>query len=199
MINLNDNSLLENQGVSIFNGGNAGRVENVKVTIEPKDKDDQSKSPDAKIFFEDKFGKANMGYYFYSKNEMYDEARNTKNAQNKIIQLLSLAKAMVKEDFVFPDVAGKSVNEIEKILLGIIKQNEGATVNIFVAYGGGNYPSRYLTPRMFNYVERSTVEEKDSKLKPTSYDIMVKPEDNPTQSAAVGGQPASADVSSFWG
>lgn len=199
MINLNDNSLLENQGVSIFNAGNAGRVEGVKVTIEAKDPNDASKSPDAKIFFEDSMGKCNMGYYYFSKNEMYDEDRNNKNAQNKIIQLLSLAKAMVADDFVFPDVAGMSTNEIEKILLGVIKKHEGAKVNVFVAYGGGNYPSKYLTPRMFNYVEKASVKLEESKLKPSSYDIMVRPEDNPTQSNATGATTASGDVSSFWG
>lgn len=198
MINLNDNSLLENQGVSIFNAGNAGRVENVKVTIEPKAKDDESKSPDAKIFFEDSMGKCNMGYYFSSKNEMYDEEKNAKNAQNKIIQLLSLAKAMVADDFVFPDVAGMSNNDIEKVLLGVIKKHEGATVNVFVAYGGGNYPSKYLVPRMFNYVEKASVSATDSKLKASNYDIMVRPEENTTPASNQTGAPASTG-GSFWG
>lgn len=203
-INLNDNSILENQGSSIFNGGNAGRVENVIVTVEPKPADDESRSPDAKIFFEDGNGKMNLGFYHFTPNDTFDEKVNARMANDSIIRLLSIAKCLVPSDYQFPDVAGKSQKEIEKLLLGTIKKYEGGRVNVFAAYGTKNKPKRFMEPRRYGFVEKAGTSKEDSKLIATNTDLLVRPEaDNNIATNLNGGsQPSSNKGSettdSFW-
>ena len=54
MFNLNDKSF--DGGVAIFNGGNAGKVNNVQLTVERKKSTDPDSGPDYKVFYKDETG-----------------------------------------------------------------------------------------------------------------------------------------------
>ena len=85
-INLNDDSFNPAQGVAIFNGGNAGTVENVKVSLVKKSAEDKEMAPDYKIIFTDNNGAScNTPLWYVSKFANY----GTNDYRKKYIQIRS--------------------------------------------------------------------------------------------------------------
>jgi hypothetical protein len=70
MFNLNDEKEF-NTGVSILNGGNAGLVKDVTITVEKKQ--DTSNKPDYQLVVTDKQGSINEGFYYPTPNSAKDE------------------------------------------------------------------------------------------------------------------------------
>lgn len=171
MFNLNDNSLVGG-GAVVFNNGIAGKVENVKISVEKRSADQPESNPIYKVFFTDGNGaQMNQGFFYHKNNDMYSAEKNKANEGYLVGRILSIAKAVVAEDFVFPDVTGKTVNEIVDILFAIIKENcEGKLVNVFTTYGTKQKPSQYLGLRFFNSVESPNVSY--SRLTPKGDDMM---------------------------
>jgi hypothetical protein len=177
--NLNDNSLAGGGSV-IFNQGIAGKVDNVKIEVKKRATDEPDSYPDYKLVLtDDEGGTVNQGFYYHKDNDQYDAAKNEANAGYLIGRILSIAKAIVPNDFIFPNVEGKSTKEIVDILFKIIKENsDEKRVNAFVTYGTKTKPSQYLGLRFFNFVEAS--DSKYSRLKPTGNDMMERlVEDSP--------------------
>ena len=55
MYDLNDNGFDAKQGVTIFNGGVAGLVNDLKMSVYKKTKEDKENAPDYKVVFTDAF------------------------------------------------------------------------------------------------------------------------------------------------
>ena len=189
-LNLNENI---GGGLAIFNNGDAGRVDGVKLSIEKKDSDDTSNKPDYKILITDENGgSVNQGFYYPSQDD--DDARF-----NQLIgRILSIAKAVIPADFLFKDVAGMSRNEIVDYIFSVAKQFESRTlVNVFVNYGTVTKPSIYLSLRYFNFIERPDAAR--TGLTKRNTDVLVRPEqDAPKTDAGLGGAPAQ-DAIPGWG
>lgn len=184
--NLNDKSLVGGGSV-IFNQGIAGKVDDAKVSVTKRSMEDADNAPDYKLILTDNDGgTVNQGFYYHKDNDQYDQVKNQANAGYLIGRILSVAKAVVPEDFMFPNVDGKSPKEIVDILFTIIRENaEGKLVNAFVTYGTKTKPSLYLGLRFFNFVEPQDV--KYSRLKPTGNDMMERlVEDMPKSDSAAG-------------
>jgi hypothetical protein len=187
--NLNDNSLVGG-GSKVFNNGIAGKVENVKIDVEKRKSSDPDNQPDYKLLVTDGNDLTlNQGFYYHKDNEMNSEEKNEANKGYLVGRILSAAKAVVPEGFVFPDVEGKDVNEIVDILFRIIKENaDGKLVNVFATYGTKTKASTFLGLRYFNFIE--AVGTPKSRLVATGNDMMERiTEDAP----AASGAPAKAD------
>lgn len=170
--NLNDASF--GGGATVFNNGNTGKVENVKMSVTKKLSTDPDNAPDYKLIFTDvSGGQINQGFYYHKNNELYDEKRNKDLETWLVSRVLSAAKAVVPSDFSFPEVA--TSKEALDSLFKIIKENsDDKLVNTYVTYGTTNKPSQYLGLRYFNFVESVDVPANMSRLKPSNSDQMTK-------------------------
>ena len=170
MFNLNDKSF--DGGVAIFNGGNAGKVNNVTMTVEKKKATDPDNAPDFKVFFKDEAGSLiNQGFYYHKNNEMNSEQKNRDNEGYLVGRVLSIAKATVGKDYVFEQF--NTSKEAIDYLFKLINDNcEGKSYDVFVSYGTTAKPSQYLGLRYFNFVEAAGTT--PSRLTPTNTDQMVR-------------------------
>lgn len=186
--------------VSIFNNGNAGRVKNVKLSLEIKPKGEFSNSPDVKFWFEDQSGnKCNTGWYHFTKDESKDDATNMTRFKNNILTLLAIAKAMVPADFVFADSTGFNEKQAEDYLISVINDHKNATlVNVFVCYGYTGKPSQYIGTRKFNFIEKATVTDEATSLKAGPKDVMERIEATPQQAPTNGGSAGTPNAGGFW-
>lgn len=169
--NLNDNSLVGG-GSAVFNKGIAGKVTNVKIDVQKRRADEAENIPPYKLILTDESGASmNQGFFYHKDNDQYSEEKNSANAGYLVSRVLSAAKAVVPSDFVFPDVEGKTANEIVDILFKIIKENaEDKLVNVFTTYGSKSNPSKFMGLRYFNFIEAQDVSY--SRLSPTGNDMM---------------------------
>ncbi len=175
--NLNE---FDNNTVSVFNNGVAGKVENVSIDIEKRRADEPDTYPPYKLVVTDGSGATplNQGFYFSDEDT---EARQTQTIQ----RIKSIAKAVVPADFVYPTV--NSYKEAVDSLFKIIKEHApDKKVNVFTTYGyvGQQKAAKYLGLRMFNFIE--SPDEAYSRLKPSNTDIMERP---------VADEPKSDDTS----
>lgn len=172
MFNLNDASF--GGGVTVFNNGNAGKVESVRMSVVKKTATDPDNGPDYKLIFTDVTGgQVNQGFYYHKNNEMYDAKRNSDLETWLVSRVLSAAKAVVPSDYVFPEVSNSK--EALDSLFKIIKENcENKLVNAYVTYGTTSKPSQYLGLRYFNFVESADTPANMTRLKPSTNDMMTK-------------------------
>ena len=172
MFNLNDASF--GGGATVFNNGNTGKVENVKMSVTKKTAADPDNSPDFKLIFTDTTGgQINTGFYYHKDNEMADEKRNRDMEMWLVGRVHSAAKAVVPADFVFPDVT--TSKEALNSLFKIINDHAASTlVNVYVTYGTTAKPSQYLSTRYFNFVENASTPANMTRLKPSANDMMEK-------------------------
>ena len=170
--NLNDASF--GGGATVFNNGNTGKVENVRMSVLKKSSTDPDNSPDYKLIMTDVTGgQVNQGFYYHKNNELYDEKRNSDLETWLVSRVLSAAKAVVPVDFMFPEVANSK--EALDSLFKIIKDNcDDKMVNTYVTYGTTNKPSQYLGLRYFNFVESADTPANMTRLKPSNTDQMEK-------------------------
>jgi len=105
----------------IFNDGNAGVVENVRVRIDKKSTKDHDKSPDYKLVATDDKGEINEGFYYQEP----DAEGNTKGFDNYQAQkLIQLAKGVLGKDINFP-----VFNSPRETLDGVMKMVAPALMN----------------------------------------------------------------------
>lgn len=192
MFNLNDANF--GGGITVFNNGNAGKVEGVKMSVTKRSVEDPDNSPNYKLVFTDNAGGViNTGFYYHENNNSKTEKQNNDAATWLVSRVHSAAKAVVPANFVFPEV--KTAKEAVDSLFKIIKDNcEGKLVNVYVTYGTVSKPSKYLTTRYFNFVEAADTPANQTRLKPSNNDQMIKLEaDAPSE-----GQITQEPVKSSW-
>ena len=172
MFNLNDASF--GGGATVFNNGNTGKVENVKMSVTKKTAADPDNSPDFKLIFTDTTGgQINTGFYYHKDNEMADEKRNRDMETWLVSRVHSAAKAVVPADFEYPmyETSKEALNSLFKI----INDHAASTlVNVYVTYGTTAKPSQYLSTRYFNFVENASTPANMTRLKPSANDMMEK-------------------------
>lgn len=173
----------ENRTV-IFNNGIAGRVEDVRIEVSKKGAADADNVPDYRLTVTDSNGaQINQGFYYHKDNSMHSAEKNEANAGYLVDRVLSAARAVVPEDFVFPEVS-EDPNEILDVLFNIIRQNASdKTVTVYTTYGTKEKPSRFLGLRFFDFIEK-TGNTGYSRLNPRGNDQMERlVEDAPRESS----------------
>lgn len=168
MFDLNDDKTFGG-APAIFNGGEAGLVKDVTISVEKKDSSDSSNSPDYKLFVDDGTGKINQGFYYFTPNPQNDEEYNNKRQNQEISRVLHVAKAVMGEDYTFPEV--NSVKEAYDTLFKLVHDNAGTKkFNVYTTYGTTSRPSQYLGLRYFNFIEPAGLEK--SRLTSSNNDQM---------------------------
>ena len=144
-------------GTAIFNGGNAGLVKDVTISVTKRQVDEPENYPNYKLVVKDSAGaEISQGFYYFTPNPQKDEAYNEKRATQEVSRVLHLARAVMGADYNFPAEIG-SVQEAYDVLFKLVKDNaEGKKFNIFVTYGTTMRPSKYLGVRYFDYIEAAT-------------------------------------------
>lgn len=172
IFDLNSGILLNGGGTAIFNAGLAGKVENVEIEVKRKEESGPFSYSDYTLVVKDSTGASLNGLFSYHKNnDLYDKDKNIANQGYLLGRIQSIAQAVVPEGFVYPDVSGKTCNEIVDILFKIIRDNAtGKKVNVFVNYGTKTKPSQYMGLRFFNFIENPNTQK--SRLTPTGLDMM---------------------------
>ena len=165
--------------ITIFNNGIAGKVENVTVSVEKRKADEPDTYPDYKVVINDGSGSIPLTAGFNRVEE--SEVRQDQNFQ----RLKSVAKAVVPEGFVYPEV--NTYTEAIDTLMKVIKDHsEGKKVNVFTSYGYLAKPSKFLGLRYFNFIENPN--EQYSRLKASPTDVLERPtQDEPKVEAAQTG------------
>jgi len=159
-------------GITVFNNGVAGKVENVSITVEKRRADEPDSYPTYKLIVDDGSGSTPLNQGFYI-NESDDE-----NRQNMTFQRVkSIADSVVAEDFVYPEVNGYM--DAMSTLFKVIKENaDGKKVSVFTTYGYVDkdripHPSKYLGLRMFDFIQGPNTTYDKMKAKPA--DILERP------------------------
>ena len=170
MIDLNSK---EFKGNTYFNNGIAGKVNNVSIKIVTKEPN--TRQPDYQLVMEDTLGSINEGFYYPTPNPQWDTKRNDEYINRMIARLMYLGRAVMGQDYVFPEV--NTVKEAYDSVFGLISQNsEGKKFNVYVTYGTTNKPSKYLGLRFYDFIE--PVSNEVSILMPKASDMLerVKPD-----------------------
>lgn len=149
-LNLNDNTQFGG-GTAIFNGGDAGEVKDVTIRVERKGSDDHQNAPDFKLYVSDGAAEMNGGFYYPTKRDNKSAEENIAAAKREIGRVLSVAKAVMGDDYKFPEV--KTPKEAFDVLFKIIEDNsEGKKFRVFANYGTSFRPSSYLNLRYFDFI-----------------------------------------------
>lgn len=153
MLDLNGEDF-KSQSTVIFNNGEAGKVENVDISVEKKSPEMADNAPEYKVIFTDDAGASiNMGFYYPTPNEMYDEAKNESLAKLNVGRVVAIAKSVLGNDYVFPAV-GSNKEAIDVCMRLIAENCAGKKVNIFATYGSVGKPKTYLgVYKNFDFIE----------------------------------------------
>lgn len=181
MIDLNNSEEFVKE-FKIFNDGNAGVVENVKITIEPKSNNPiDDKRPNYRVVATDsKGGSINEGFYY---QEADSKAFNNYQAQ----RLIMLARGILGKDIQFP--IWNTPKETLDGVMSMIAPALNKLYRVAVCYGTTKNPDQYLNFKAFGSFIQPMSE--PNALTFTSSDCMVKMTPKPT--VITNNNPANVD------
>jgi len=194
MIDLNEGSFDQKQGKAIFNGGNAGIVNDTVITLVKKTNEDKETAPDYKITFTDEKGAScNTSLWYVTKDTQYADIEKQVQKQGKILK--HLAHAILGPDFKFPPFNGDTLKDSAKVMLdGVMTEirkglPRAGKFRMFSNYGTVDYPKGFIQPRSWvPFVESMSVSIDDTRLVEGDIDQMARKEkDTFTQPGSTGG------------
>ena len=173
MINLNSDSFKSKQ-VKVFNNGEAGKVRNVKVSVEKRQPDEPVNRPPYNVFYEDGTGaKLKQSWFYFKPKEGATEEKLARDQEILIGRLLTLAHSVCGADYQFEEA--RDINHAVDVIMAAIRENSReALVNIFVTYGNDYRASKYLEVRFFDFIESATTPDSGSRLRVKPNDVMVR-------------------------
>ena len=191
MYNLNDNGFDAKQGVTIFNGGVAGLVNDVKMSVYKKKPEDKENAPDYKITFTDSDGgECSSSYWYVTKATQY--STEDEQVRKQGISMKHVIHAIYGSAFDIPVNATNPKDFLDQSMKCIkdgFAANQGK-YRIFATYGTLNSTKQYIQPRSWvPFVESMSIDEISTRLKlaPTIDAIVRVEKDQPTLA------PANAD------
>lgn len=167
MYNLNDDGFNAKQGVTIFNDGNAGLVNDVKMSVYKKTKEDKENAPDYKVTFTDSNGgEVSSSYWYATKDTQYSTIEEQARKQGKSMK--HIIHAVYGASFEIPFIA-KSPKELLDMSMKCIKDGLSSSPSkfrIFATYGTLNSVKNYIQPRSWvPFVESMDTSEDATRLK----------------------------------
>ncbi len=192
-INLNDDSFNAVEGKAIFNGGNAGVVNDVKMTIHKKNSEDKEFAPDYKITFTDSNGgSCNMPFWYVTKETSWNTVEQLIQKQGKVLKHILHVALGPNAQLPVVNSAEAMLDEAMKLLRGALP-NLGA-VRIFANYGTNEYRKKYIQPRSWvPFMEAMNVSAETSVLKQSDLDGMTRLQEDGEESAALATSTADSD------
>lgn len=157
----------------VFNNANAGKVENVKLSVERREPG--TNKPHVQLVFQEANGsKVNSGIFINDKDATMSEEDYNTYLKNRVVRrIYEAAKAVIPENYVFPPT--NNLTETVDVLIDTINQFAPENpVNVYVTYGTKERPSKWLSPRFFNFIEKAGTPEAKSKLVPAGGDNIHK-------------------------
>lgn len=198
MIDLNSEDYNQKEGKAIFNEGNAGIVDNVRVSLVRRKPEDKETAPDYKVVFTDEKGaECNTSFWYVEKPTTYDTVEKLIQKQGKVLK--HLAHAILGDNFKFPPFANA-----KEMLDGIMKSLNGGlakagTFRIFANYGTKDYPKSFIQPRSWvPFMESSTVALDATRLKPGNIDQMTRKEEDKVDVGTDAGNASTDDDGDDW-
>ena len=174
MIDLNNDSFDQKQGKAVFNGGNAGAVDNTVITLEKKKAEDKETAPDYKIIFTDDKGAAcNTSLWYVTKETQYSSIEKQIQKQGKVLK--HLAHAIIGKNYTFPPF--DSAQAMLDGIMGEIRKAlpKAGKFRVFTNYGTTDYPKGFIQPRSWvPFMESMSVSADDSRLEAGDIDQMTR-------------------------
>lgn len=173
MINLNDEKF-DGGGNSgpIFNGGVAGIVENVTLSVEKKKADDHENAPDYKLMFTDENGATcNSSYWFITEATSFNTVDELILKQGKVLK--HVIHAIYGSDYELP--TWKTPEEMLNGAMKLIRDGLKAApkFRMFANYNVKSSPKQYIQPRSWvPFMEPMDVASEDSRLRVSDLDQM---------------------------
>tara|TARA_R110000850_G_scaffold104155_11_gene214449 strand:- start:2043 stop:2624 length:582 start_codon:yes stop_codon:yes gene_type:complete len=178
----------EFKGTSIFNGGIAGKVDDVTISVEKKKDDEPDTYPAYKVVIEDNAGgKINSGFYYFTPNSSKSDEDNSKLERLQVGRVLHIARAVMGNDYSFPNVT--TSKEAFDTLFKLVSDNAGGgKYNVFATYGTTSYPNKkgYLSLRYFNFIENAASPSGTLKAGPADLLEKIAPSEPVTTSSNTG-------------
>lgn len=166
MYDLNDNGFDAKQGVTIFNDGNAGLVNDVKMSVYKKTKEDKPNAPDYKIIFADKNGgECSTSYWYVTQDTQYSTIDEQVKKQGKSMKHIIHAVYGADHQIAFK---ASNAKELLDHAMKYIKDGlaNAGKFRIFATYGTLNATKKYIQPRSWvPFVESMSVDETSTRLK----------------------------------
>lgn len=162
MINLNDfKGTPSSEEFKFFNGGKAGRAENITLSAVKKTPEDAENAPDFNIIFTDPDGGWIKEGFYYPNDRSNDTG--IRIDLQKLVGMLHIVKPSTKEKEL-PQF--ENYKQAYDFLFKQLSTAEKVPFNLFVNYGTVSRPSTRLQIRTFNFIEPSSVTAEESKLTP---------------------------------
>lgn len=168
MYDLNDSGFDAASGSTvIFNGGVAGLVNDVKMSVYKKKPDDKENAPDYKITFtDDNGGECSTSFWYITKDTQYNTKEEQVKKQGKSMKHIIHAIYGADHHINIP----KPENE-KQFLDQAMKYIKDGLANagkfrVFATYGTVNAPKQYIQPRSWvPFVESMSVDVSQTRLK----------------------------------
>lgn len=167
MYNLNDSGFDAASGNAvIFNGGVAGLVNDVKMSVYKKKPDDKENAPDYKVTFTDSNGgECSTSYWYITKDTQYNTVDEQVRRQGKSMK--HIIHAIYGADYEIP-VNATNAKELLDQSMKCIKDGlaTAGKFRIFATYGTLNATKQYIQPRSWvPFVESMSVDQSQTRLK----------------------------------
>ncbi len=166
MYDLNDNGFDAKQGVTIFNGGVAGLVNDLKMSVYKKTKEDKENAPDYKVVFTDSNGgECSTSYWYVTKDTQYSTIDEQVRKQGKSMKHIIHAIYGADHEIGFK---ASNAKELLDHAMKYIKDGlaSAGKFRVFATYGTLNATKKYIQPRSWvPFVESMNVDEASTRLK----------------------------------
>tara|TARA_S200002703_G_scaffold33843_1_gene29290 strand:- start:3520 stop:4119 length:600 start_codon:yes stop_codon:yes gene_type:complete len=167
MYDLNDSGFDAAGGSTvIFNGGVAGLVNDVKMSVYKKKPDDKENAPDYKITFtDDNGGECSTSYWYVTKDTQYSTVEEQVKKQGKSM------KHIIHAVYGADHQIGFKANNPKELLDQAMKYIKDGLASagkfrVFATYGTVNAPKQYIQPRSWvPFVESMSVDVSQTRLK----------------------------------
>ncbi len=186
MFDLNGEDFQEREVKAIFNNAKAGKVDGVTIKgVDKKPMDGAPGAPDYNVVIADGISEIRVGFW-----------KEPKNAKVELGRALSIARALVGKDFVFPKATDETAAAALDVIMKVIRDNISAKLfNVFVNYGTAGYPKQYLTIRYFDFIEPADIPEANTRLRVKPDDLLEKVSaDAPAQASTPSSSTALTDA-----
>lgn len=194
-MSINFNDAKYDSTSSVFNGGNAGIVENCSFTVEKKGEEDKEKAPEYKITFTDSNGgTGNLAFWYITEGSGDKTKEQVEDKQGKMLK--HLVHAVCGDTFSFPAFESMSaaLDGCMKILKGASKE---AKLRVFANFGSTMGIKKYPQPRTWvPVVESMSVALEHTRLEAGNIDAMEALTETPL--AQSGGSAAPSAVTDGW-
>ena len=175
MIDLNSNDYNAKEGKAIFNGGNAGMVDNVTVSIKRKGPEDKEGSPAYKLTFTDASGaECNTPFWYVDKATPFASVDELLKKQGTVMKHIihSIYGADVAIPALPSDAKGFLDGAMKHINEGL---KAGGKFRMFANYGTPDYPKEFIQPRSWvPFMESMSVDIAETRMVAGKNDNLVR-------------------------